>query len=145
MENIKELLKQEGISLTPQRLAIIQFLEGNKTHPTVDEIYTHIKSRYPTISKATVYSTLQLLCSKGAIKELSIRKRGEVCFDPRTEMHHHFLCRRCNRVIDINIDPYEESNIMKVVNSLGHRVEEVQSYIYGTCSECIDNPSRDSE
>lgn len=138
MESMIKLLKKEGITLTPQRLAIVQCLEGNKTHPSADEIYSIIRSQYPTISKATVYSTLQLLRDKGAVKELSIRKRGEACFDPSTKKHHHFLCRKCDRIIDINIEPDDESNIIKAITSQGHKVEEVQFYIYGICSGCLE-------
>jgi len=138
MTNIKSVLEKNGVSLTPQRLAIIEFLEGNKSHPTVDEIYTNVKSLYPTTSKATVYSVLKLLSDLGVIKELSIRKRGEACFDPSTVLHHHFHCRKCDTVIDIDIDSYDESNILKKVGSLGHKVEDIQLYIYGVCSNCID-------
>ena len=138
MTNIKSVLEKNGVSLTPQRLAIIEFLEGNKSHPTVDEIYTNVKSLYPTTSKATVYSVLKLLSDLGVIKELSIRKRGEACFDPSTVLHHHFHCRKCDTVIDIDIDSYDESNILKKAGSLGHKVEDIQLYIYGVCRDCVD-------
>lgn len=141
MSKIRNMLEEEGVSLTPQRLAIIQFLEGNRNHPTVDEIYSHVKSSYPTISKATVYSTLKLLCELGAVQELSIRKRGEACFDPQTHTHHHFLCRKCNRVIDIKVDLYDKSDIIKAIGFYGHRVENVHSYFYGVCSDCIQSKS----
>ncbi|MDZ7859215.1 MAG: transcriptional repressor [Candidatus Krumholzibacteriota bacterium] len=138
MGKIKSFLEKECVSLTPQRLAIIEFLEGNESHPTVDEIYTNVKSLYPTISKATVYSVLELLSDLGVIKELSIRKRGEACFDPSTVLHHHFHCRKCDTVIDIDVDSYDESTILDTVDSLGHKVEDIQLYIYGICRDCID-------
>jgi len=139
MKNIRDIVENEGVSLTPQRLAIIQFLDGNRTHPTVDDIYKDVRSKYPTISKATVYSTLRLLCNVGAVQELSIRKRGEACFDPCTKVHHHFLCRKCDRVFDISVELYDKSDIIQSIDSYGHRVEDVHSYFYGVCSDCIQN------
>lgn len=137
MERILDKLKNEGICLTPQRLAIIRYLSGNRTHPTADEIYSHIRNEYPTISKATVYSTLKILSDMGVLIELSIRKRGEASFDLVEGEHHHLLCKICGNIVDIIVDPCKDCNIMRAADSQGHRVEEIQAYLYGICCECI--------
>jgi len=80
MKDIIERLKEKEVALTPQRMAIGEFLSRSEGHPTVDEIYRAIQRRYPTMSVATVYSTLELLKELGEIQELSIRKRGRACF-----------------------------------------------------------------
>ena len=84
--------KSLGLKLTPQRLAILEYLEGNKNHPSAEDIYKALKPRFPSMSFATVYNTLEILVKKGVIKELNIessRKR----FDPFTHPHHHFFCK----------------------------------------------------
>lgn len=136
MKQIFERLKEKGVTLTPQRMAIVECLSGNRTHPTVDEIYMEIKERYPTMSKATVYSTLKLLSELGEVQELSIRKRGEACFDPIAGLHHHFLCTDCGQVLDVELDCPSECPILVSEEVNGHRVKEIQAYLYGTCSEC---------
>ena len=78
MRDIIGRIKDRGVTLTPQRIAIVEFLSHSKEHPTADEIHKSIQKRYPTISLATVYSTLELLKKFGEIQELSIRKRGKV-------------------------------------------------------------------
>ena len=118
--------------MTLQRLAVLEFLENSAAHPTVEEIYTGLKKKYPTLSQATVYTSLQILERAGEIQELSIRK-GKICFDPNPKPHHHFYCEKCKKILDINIDcPVAGKQWME-----GHKVRDVQSYLYGTCSCCL--------
>lgn len=139
MKEIIERLKNEGVTLTPQRLAIVEFLKKNNAHPTVEDIHNAIRKRYPTMSLATVYSTLELLKELGEIQELSIRKRGKACFDSKPELHHHLLCRKCEKIIDIEVNcPIIKSGSIK-----GCKVEEVQAYLYGLCSECTKKEKRE--
>ncbi|MEW6087548.1 MAG: Fur family transcriptional regulator [bacterium] len=137
MENIIERLKRKGVVLTPQRLAVAEFLEGNFNYPSVDEIYTGLKKSYPTISLATIYNSLEALKEAGEIQELTIKK-DKVCFDPDPKPHHHFFCNKCKKVIDINIScaTAEKGHIY------GNRIEEVQAYFYGTCKNCVEKEEK---
>ncbi len=131
MQEKIERLKKKGVVLTIQRLAVWEFLDNTQLHPTVEEIYTNLKEKYPSISQATIYSTLELLKKEGEIQKLSIRK-DKVCFDPNPKMHHHFFCQRCEKVFDIPI----ECPVSKQGEVDGHKVEEVQAYLYGVCADC---------
>ena len=128
-----ERLQQRGVTLTPQRIAVIEFLENSRDHPCVDKIYQAIKKKYPSMSPATVYSTLQLLKEMGEIQELHIRG-DKANYDSVPQRHHHLLCKKCGRIVDVEIDgcPIINNEIIG-----GHRIEEVQAYIYGVCSECL--------
>ena len=133
MKEIMERLRKKDITLTPQRIAIIEFLKKSSNHPCVDTIYQAIKKKYPSISPATVYSTLQLLKEIGEIQELHIR--GEkACYDPIPHRHHHLLCRQCGRIVDVEIDGCPIAN-NKLIRE--HKIEDVQAYLYGICSECL--------
>jgi Fur family peroxide stress response transcriptional regulator len=127
-----ERLKRKGVVMTLQRLAILDFLEGTTTHPTVEEIYRNLKKKYPTLSQATIYTSLQVFRKAGEIQELSIRK-GKTCFDPNPKPHHHFYCQECKKVLDIEIScPVSEKGWVN-----GHKVKELQAYFYGTCRYCL--------
>ena len=137
MKTILERLREKGVTLTPQRMAIAEFLNKNMDHPTVDEIHRNIQRRYPTMSLATVYSTLELLKELGEVQELSIRKRGKVCFDPNPDLHHHLLCRKCGKILDIEFDHPKNCPILAKETINGCKVEEIQAYLYGICAECL--------
>lgn len=142
MKEILERLKERGVTLTPQRMAVIEYLKKHKGHPCVDDIYNAIKKKYPSISPATVYSTLQLLKEMGEVQELHIRG-DKACYDPIPERHHHFLCRICGEMIDVKV----QCPIIKddQVKGHGHKIEEVQAYLYGVCSECLTKTKKEEK
>ena len=124
--------KDIGLKLTPQRLAILDFLEGNTDHPSAEDIYKAVSIQHPTMSFATVYNTLDSLREKGYVLELSIdpaKKR----FDPCTELHHHLICTSCKKVRDIHKDfaldlPDQVKGDFRVT---GNHIE-----FYGICAAC---------
>jgi Fur family peroxide stress response transcriptional regulator len=86
--------------MTPQRAEILRFLDGNKSHPSAEDIYGRLRRKFPGVSFATVYNTLQSLLSMGELAEIKIdpaRKR----FDPGLAPHNHLICVHCGRIADL--------------------------------------------
>ncbi len=127
-----ERLKQAGLRITPQRLAIIDYLEGNTSHPSVEDIYKDLKPKFPSLSMATVYNTLQALEKSGMVQEINIEP-GKRHFDPNPCPHCHFYCRICKRVYDIDLD-------IKQVEHPGWMgefwVENCYVNLVGQCLDC---------
>ncbi len=129
--------KDIGLKLTPQRLAILDLLEGNTSHPSAEDIYKALSEKFPTMSLATVYNTLESLKGKGRIIELSIdpdKKR----FDPNTEPHSHLICLSCKRVTDIHktFDLKLAGSDKSDFDVFGHHIE-----FYGLCGRCKNTGS----
>ena len=85
---------------TPQRLAILDYLEGNTSHPSAEDVFRVVSKKYQSMSFATVYNTLHALTRAGVLRELTIdpeRKR----YDPDTSGHHHAICVACGRIADV--------------------------------------------
>jgi Fur family peroxide stress response transcriptional regulator len=95
--------KELRMKLTPQRLSILSYLDGNREHPTAEDIYRKVSRKFPTMSLATVYNTLETLKRQGMLTEITIDpdKRH---FDPNREKHHHLICSKCKRIADIQIE-----------------------------------------
>lgn len=124
--------RNTGLKLTPQRIAILNYLDGNKEHPSAEDIYKKVSKQFPTMSFATVYNTLDTLRKKGGVQELTIdpdKKR----FDPCPELHHHMICLKCKRIVDIHND-YQ----LKVAESERAGFEIVGNHVefYGICPVC---------
>lgn len=128
-------LKEKGLKVTPQRLAIIEYLDGNKEHPTAEDVYIAVAKKYTSISLATVYNTLETLRDAGIIRELKIdpeKKR----FDPDTTPHHHLICLRCGKIVDIYID-YK----LTIPEKTGFEITGNHIEFYGYCAKCKRNPA----
>ncbi|MEW6662987.1 MAG: Fur family transcriptional regulator [Bacillota bacterium] len=128
-------LKSLGLKATPQRLAILEFLDGNTGHPTAEAIYQALKPRYPSLSLATVYNTLDALRKAGKVVELTINPLRRH-FDPDTAFHHHFLCRSCQGIADLEGD---FAGLPHPKMPEGFKLEEVIIYYYGLCPGCQKN------
>lgn len=132
-------INKTGLRLTPQRDAILKFLERNDMHPSADEIYAEIKKIYPGMSFATVYNTLQVLKERGNVQEITIdqtRKR----FDPDMRPHHHMICVNCKKISDIHLNiPLDLSEKVKQ----GFKVLRNHIEFYGICPGCVNNYSED--
>jgi Fur family peroxide stress response transcriptional regulator len=128
MSNFRDL----GIKLTPQRLIILNFLRGNKSHPSADEIYQGVKEEFPTMSFATVYNTLEALRKKGKIQELTIEP-GRKRYDPDVTPHHHLVCVNCFHIEDI----YKEFSI-SITGREARNFDVRRTHIefYGLCQKC---------
>jgi len=122
----------KGIKPTYQRTAILGFLQNNRTHPTIKSLHDSLIKTIPTLSKTTLYTTLELFARKGFVMPLSIDS-SEVRYDGVPTPHHHFCCERCGNIIDLDIS---------CVNSRraeieGHRIKEVHGYFKGICKDCL--------
>lgn len=134
MEEKLDELKREGIRLTPQRVAVMEYLSNTTSHPTADTVHQAIESNFPNLSLATVYNNLHFLTDKGVIKELHYGN-GSSRFDFNTVDHYHIVCELCEKVEDFNypmfyeVEKFAEAFYEYHINT--HRLE-----LYGVCKEC---------
>lgn len=129
--NLKEILLQSGIRPSVQRLEILSYLTKYRTHPTVDEIFSKLIDKIPTLSKTTVYNTLALFIEKGIVNTINIDEKNQR-YDATTELHAHFLCDKCGMVYDF---PYRKP--LEIPE--GFIINETQILHKGTCNQCNNN------
>jgi Fe2+ or Zn2+ uptake regulation protein len=94
------MLRQHGIQATPQRIAVAEYVLSTPTHPSADAVWQNVRRRCPTVSRATVYNTLNLFVEKGLIKPQILRE-GKVVFDAHVGSHHHFIDEATGKVYDV--------------------------------------------
>jgi len=129
----KELLMTNGMKPTYQRLMILDYLREHKTkHLTAEKIYYALSQKMPMLSMTTVYNTLSSFLKAGLVSAITITGT-EIRYGFLTAPHHHFLCRICGQIFDIDVNcPVAER---KSIN--GCRIEEVHGYFKGLCKECL--------
>jgi Fur family iron response transcriptional regulator len=122
-----DVLRTRGVQPTPQRLAVARFVLGTDSHPTADEVWEKARRECPTLSRATVYNTLNLLAEKGLLKPRVITE-GVVVFDPHVGKHHHFVDEVTGRIHDI---PWEAVRVSGEGGLHGFEVREYQVVMRG--------------
>ncbi len=126
------ILKANDIRVTPQRLGVYDVLCSENKHLTAEGIYRKMKVKFPAISLATVYTILELYARKNLVREIRITF-DKSCFDGRMDFHHHFLCKKCAKIFDVDLHPCSALQRLEVN---GHLIEELQGYFYGICRDC---------
>jgi Fur family ferric uptake transcriptional regulator/Fur family peroxide stress response transcriptional regulator len=121
-----------GLKMTPQRRAIVEFLQTCVDHPTAEEIMAAVNERFPMTSRPTVYNTLNWLKGSGLVNE--VYEGGAVRYDPNTSPHHHFVCRRCSRVEDVEPAVLGELHLESLPGQ--QKIENFQVTIRGLCLNC---------
>lgn len=128
---------------TLQQSIICETVKNMTTHPSPDEVYEAVRSKYPSIGRATVYRTLNRLAEKGEIRKVSMPDTADR-FDFRTDEHVHIRCSRCNKVFDAEFEgiPSLLTQLEEILKKdhreelHGFRTDGVNLSFYGICEEC---------
>ncbi|MBI5560818.1 MAG: transcriptional repressor [Deltaproteobacteria bacterium] len=138
MDRIFKRYRGKGFRFTPQRLAILKYLEGNTSHPAADDIYMAIKREYPTVSFATVYNTVEMLKEVGEVQEITIDPERKH-YDPNPNPHHHIICTECNKIVDVFVD---YSDVLNLPAGLKREFAVAGNHVdfYGVCRDCRNQP-----
>ncbi len=128
-------LKQAGLRLTPQRLAICAALAGNRTHPTAQALYEQVRRQFTSLSRATVYNTLQTLVAAGLVHEIGTAGDGRLHYDADPTPHVNLVCTRCHRVDDF-AEPLLGAVARSVAQGSGYDVRGARVVYYGLCARC---------
>jgi Fur family peroxide stress response transcriptional regulator len=136
---IDEVLREQGLKVTPQRMAVHRAVVESVGHPDAEEIWAAVRTELPNISLRTVYEVLHTLAALGEIREVDLAT-GSSRFDPTTSDHHHLVCTRCGAVADVFLDgpPVE----VPAVQRQGYTVDTYEIAFRGLCQSCSDENRR---
>ena len=134
LEELSNELKKNNIRLTHQRLKVLEYLSNSTKHPTVEQIYKELKQEVPSLSKTTIYNTLNYLAELNLVKVLAIDD-NEAHFDAVTETHGHFKCDSCGEIYDFDI----QMDSCSTENLYNFKINEKVVYFKGTCPRCLSN------
>ena len=125
--DIVELLQAHGIQPSAHRIAVAQYVLTTDEHPSADRVWARVKARFPMISRATVYNTLNLFVERSLLRELHISPES-VVFDPKLERHHHLIDEESGRIYDV---PWASVEVCNVSNVAGYEIRDYQVVMLG--------------
>ncbi len=131
VKKFRERAKEMGLKVTPQRIAVYREIVSRKDHPSAEELYETLKGKIEGISLTTVYRTLSSLEKAGFVKRVPTLK-DKVRYDARLEPHGHFICKKCGKIVDIEVTLPVSSELLRDVGE----IKECSLVCYGICKEC---------
>lgn len=130
-EEVIDYLKKHHIRPSNIRIKVLKFLLKNRIHPTVEDIYKSLIEEIPTLSKTSVYNTLNLFLEKGIVVGIALDQK-ELRYDINTNFHGHFKCNKCGIIYDFPIMiSFPNKDQLE-----GFEITNRDVFFYGICKEC---------
>jgi len=130
--DIRNRLKEKGLKVTPQRVAIYEAIVHLHNHPTADDILSLIKDTHPNISLATIYKVLEIFVKYDLIRKVKTEE-DSMRYDPSISKHHHLYCAESNRIQD-----FEDENLNALIGNYfkknkirNFKIQDIQLQITG--------------
>jgi Fur family peroxide stress response transcriptional regulator len=126
------ILQNHHLKVTPQRLEIVDILYKNG-HMNIDDLYTSLQNKFPSLSLATIYKNINTMCEKLFLSELKIPKQKNV-YELAKKAHSHVVCSQCNAIIDLDL---ELSALFFEAEALSQYTLDKSSIVLnGLCPKC---------
>ena len=139
-ESIIKQLKEKGLKVTPQRMAIIEVLiEQKNLHPGARLVYEEAKKKKKSLSLSATYATLNELSRHGIIKTLQFDKM-ENRYEGNLEEHINLICERCKKILDYKVPITVDQR--GVAKKTGFSITDTRLEYYGYCRECREEKKR---
>ncbi len=137
MSHLEDKLRQKSLKITPQRLEILRAVQQLSQHPSAELVFQAVKKRYPAVSLATVYKTLETLVDIGEIR-IALISKGKTLYDIRLDQHHHAVCMECGYVEDVDMMRNCFENCFPNLMRGKFHVDATEVIFRGVCLACED-------
>ena len=134
MDTDKTLLRQHGLQVTAQRLAILQAVAA-RPHATAEELSDDVRVRIGSISRQAVYDTLGIMVDKGLLRRIQPSGSAARYEDRVGDNHHHLICRSCGVTVDIDCAVGERPCLTAAADH-GFAIDEAEVIYWGHCPAC---------
>ena len=130
-----ERLRQRGIQVTAQRLAVVRAVAG-QPHITADAVAEVVRAEIGAISLQSVYDALGMLVAKGLVRRIQPSGSPARFEDRVGDNHHHLICRICGRLVDVDC-AVGSAPCLTAADDNGYEIDEAEVAYWGRCPECL--------
>jgi Fur family ferric uptake transcriptional regulator len=129
------LLRERGITVTAQRLAVLRAVSG-RPHVTADDVFEVVKDDIGSISRQAVYDALGMLVENNLIRRIQPAGSAARYEDRVGDNHHHLICRTCGRVVDVDC-AVGDTPCLTAAADMGYEIDEAEVAYWGRCPDCV--------
>jgi Fur family ferric uptake transcriptional regulator len=129
-----DLLREHGLQVTAQRLAVLRAV-GEQQHCTADEVIAAVRDEIGTISRQAAYDALGVLVAKGLLRRFEPAGHPARYERRVGDNHHHLVCRTCGAIADADCAAGQRP-CLDVVDAQGFVIDEAEVTYWGQCATC---------
>lgn len=126
-------MREHGLRATRPRIDVLAALEDLGGHRSADEVHDQLAAGGRPLPRSSVYNVLTCLIGAGLALTADAGP-GPALYEAAREWHHHFVCRACHRVFDVDclvgakpcLTPGTDVGV----------VDEAQVIFRGICTAC---------
>ena len=134
------LLRQHGLSVTAQRLAVLRAVT-DQPHSTADDIDKLVRADLGAISRQAVYDALGTLTDTGLLRRIQPAGSAARYEDRVADNHHHLVCRVCHTMIDVDC-AVGYTPCLTAADDAGYEIDEAEVVFWGRCPQCTGRDRR---
>ena len=137
-EKYIQRLRQKGHRITPKLRAVIELFLHNQRVLGAFEVHSALQNEFEALGLPTVYRILDNLAKAGILMTFVNKDRELryfICRQLETEHHHHFICKSCGKVDEVQLCIIDKVSTF-IKNSLQADVQDHFLQLEGLCSKC---------
>jgi Fe2+ or Zn2+ uptake regulation protein len=134
-DDLANLLREHGVQVTAQRLAVLRAVSG-RPHCTADHVAEDVRAEIGAISRQAVYDALGMLVEKDLLRRIQPAGSPALYEDRVGVKHHHVICRTCVRTVDVDCT-LGETHCATAAADSGYQIEQAEVIYWGKCPECL--------
>ena len=136
MIDYAEIIRNAGLKATHSRLAVLDALAAMGGHCSADEVFHHLEEHGENVPRGTVFKVVGDLSECGVLM-VTDAGPGRTLYEYADVWHHHFVCRKCSRILDVPCVEGRKPCLMPDVE-VPAIIEEAQIIFRGVCNDCLN-------
>ncbi len=136
MDTILQRIRNDGFRLTRVRAAMVKILFDENRPLTSSDIRAQLFSLRIKADRTTIYRELLFLLERNVVKTVQFADH-KIHYEICVEHHHHLVCTKCNKVIEIVLGEHLEEQEKEIYKKENFKVISHSLEFYGLCGNCM--------
>ena len=125
-----------AVRVTRQRRAVQAAMSAQSDFISTQDLHAALRESGESVSLPTTYRILQSMAEAGEVDVLRSEDGESIYRQCAAEQHHHHLvCRRCGRTVEISLPGLEETT-RRIAGEYDFAEIDHEVEFFGTCAGC---------